>query len=139
MNLKSLLEDKYVLYIVVFLTFTNFMGYLLVQDTEAIVFMVLIGYLTIYFSKNMIIVLLAALITTNFLVGIRVLNNGNTVEGYTGNSRRTTKKQPPSYKPATEEEEDEVIGKKPSIEKDATIEAAYDNIGKLFIVKKSKS
>jgi hypothetical protein len=132
MKLKSFLEDKYVLYIVAFITFTNFMGYLLFQDTEAIVFMVIIGYLATYFSKNMILVLLIALITTNFLVGVRVLNGRRTVEGYTGNSRRKTKQQPPSYRAATEDEEDEEIGKKPSIQKNATTEAAYDNIGKVL-------
>lgn len=141
MNLKSLLEDKYVLYVVVFFTFTTFIGYLLVEDTEAIVFMTIIGYLATYFSKNMIIILLIALLTTNFLVAVRVLNNNNSVEAFGGGNNRRPRKTPPAPstaskagpQPADEAVEAiEATGSKPRVDQDATVEEAYSNISKLL-------
>ena len=73
MNVRSLLRDKNVLYIVSFLAFTNLFGYLLLQNFDAVVFFLIVGFLTSYFSKNMIVVLLVAMISTNFIVGTKEL------------------------------------------------------------------
>ena len=138
MNLKTFLQDKYVLYIVVFLTFTNMVGYLLVQDTEAILFTVIIGYIATYFSKNMIVVLLVALLTTNFLIGVRVFKNGSgnkyTIEGMATSSNARRRATPPSPPvPADEELKlSKATRSKPRVDKDATIEAAYNNISKIL-------
>jgi hypothetical protein len=70
-NFSGLLKDKMVLYVIAFLAATNVLSYLIARTYDAIVFFVLIGYLTTYFSKNMIIVLLTAMLTTNFLVASR--------------------------------------------------------------------
>lgn len=70
-NLSSLLKDKTVLYVIAFLAATNVLSYLIAGTYDAVVFFVLIGYLTTYFSKNMIVVLLTAMLTTNFLVTSR--------------------------------------------------------------------
>ena len=119
-----------------FFTFTTFIGYLLVEDTEAIVFMTIIGYLATYFSKNMIIILLIALLTTNFLVAVRILNNNNAVEAFGGGNNRRPRKTPPAPKgsktgpqPVDEAvEATEATGSKPRVDQDATVEAAYSNI-----------
>ena len=68
LNMKSLLKDKNVLRIVALVSVLNLLGYLMMQNLDAVAFFVIIGFLTTYFSKNMIVVLLVAMISTNFLV-----------------------------------------------------------------------
>ena len=70
--LKSLLKDKYVLYIVLFFAVTNLFGYLMMRNFDAVMFFLVVGFLSSYFSKNMIIVLLIAILSTNFLVGTKL-------------------------------------------------------------------
>jgi hypothetical protein len=65
--IKKMLGNKYVLYVVLFLSITNILGYLASQDFNALTFFVVVAFLTTYFSKNMIIVLLVAMVSTNFL------------------------------------------------------------------------
>jgi len=89
MNVRSLLKDKNVLYVVLFLAVTNLFGYLLLQNFDAIVFFLVVGFLTSYFSKNMIVVMLVAMISTNFLVGTKQL--GIVTEGMSANRTDTIK------------------------------------------------
>ena len=63
------MQDKNVLYVVAFLAFMNILGYLAKQNGEAVIFFLLVGFLTTYFSKNMIVVLITAMVATN-LFGI---------------------------------------------------------------------
>ena len=44
-NLSKLLQDKYVLYIVLFLAITNLVGYLAIQDFNAVIFFLIVGVL----------------------------------------------------------------------------------------------
>ena len=70
MNLKSinnLLTNKYVLYATLFFSITNVLGYITLQEFDSLILFILVGFLTSYFSKNMIIILLAAMTTTNVL------------------------------------------------------------------------
>lgn len=71
LTVKGLMKDKTVLYIVLFFAITNVIGFLMMHNVEAVLFFVVIGMLTSYFTKNMIIVLLTALVATNALVGAR--------------------------------------------------------------------
>jgi len=89
MNIRSLLKDQNVLYVVLFLAVTNLFGYLLLQNFDAIVFFLVVGFLTSYFSKNMIVVMLVAMISTNFLVGTKQL--GIVTEGMSANRTDATK------------------------------------------------
>ena len=75
LNIKSLLKDKNVLYIVLFLAVTNLFGYLLMREVDAVIFFLIVGFLTSYFSKNMIVVMLVAMISTNFLLGSKHLGS----------------------------------------------------------------
>jgi hypothetical protein len=49
----------------------NILGYLAVKNFDAIAFFVLVALLTVYFSRNMIIILFICIITTNFYIGGR--------------------------------------------------------------------
>ena len=65
LEINSLLKNKYVLYIVFFFTITYLFGYLMLNNFNAIIFFAIAGFFTSYFSKNMIIILFVALISTN--------------------------------------------------------------------------
>jgi hypothetical protein len=71
-TVKGLMQDKNVLYVVAFLAFMNILGYLAKQNGEAIIFFLLVGFLTTYFSKNMIVVLITAMVATNLFVMSRM-------------------------------------------------------------------
>jgi hypothetical protein len=70
-KVDKLLNDKNVLYVVFAVAILNLMGYLLVQNTEAIVFFLIVGFLSTYFSKNMIIVLIIAMVSTSIFTSTR--------------------------------------------------------------------
>jgi hypothetical protein len=73
LKLNSLLKDKNVLYVILFLAITNIFGYLMLRNFDAIVFFFVVGFLSTYFSKNMIVVMIIAMISTNLLVGSKLL------------------------------------------------------------------
>jgi hypothetical protein len=83
-NFIKMLENKYVLYFVLFLAVTNILGYLVFGNINAVIFFILVGFLVANFSKNMIIVLTIPLILTSILmVGKKVkegLENKDTIE-----------------------------------------------------------
>ena len=70
-KVDKLLNDKNVLYVVFAVAILNLMGYLLVQNTEAIAFFLIVGFLSTYFSKNMIIVLIIAMVSTSIFTSTR--------------------------------------------------------------------
>jgi hypothetical protein len=74
-EISNLLSDKYVLYIVAFLSLTNVIAYLVAQDYNSLLFFAILGYLASYFSKNMTVILLCALIITNLLMTAKSLQN----------------------------------------------------------------
>ena len=84
-KMDKILKDKNVLYTVFVLAILNLLGYLLVKNVEAVAFFLVIGFLTTYFSKNMIVVLMVAIISTSVFASTR-----NRREGMS--TRRTEKK-----------------------------------------------
>ena len=112
--MDALLRDKKVLYVMVFFALFTILGYLFTKDFNAIIFFLLVGSLTTYFSKNMIVVLFVALLSTNLLVAMhqtpRFIREGlktqgkKDKEGLKENVALIKKKK---KKPSTEEEEEE--------------------------------
>ena len=76
-SVGNLMSNKYFLYFVLFLAITSLLGYLQKHNFHAIVFFILVGFLTYYFSKNMIIVLLTAIIATAFYSKIQHVEHSN--------------------------------------------------------------
>ena len=68
---KKLLHNKIVLYVVVFIALTNVVGYISLDDFESLTFFCVIGILSSFFSKNMIINLSVAILSTNLLFAAR--------------------------------------------------------------------
>jgi len=130
-KLKSILKDKNVLYIVFFLALVNLFGYLLAGNLDAVIFFLILGYLTSYFSKNMIVVMLAAIILTNLFVSSRYLGQKPLLEGMENNKEEENFSNA-SPKPVDEAEEQAEATGKPNVDYSATLEAAYDNIDKLL-------
>jgi len=65
---EKFISNKILLYVVMIITFFNLIGYIMLQKTIAIVYFILIGVLTSFFSKNMTIVLVVPLILVNLFV-----------------------------------------------------------------------
>ena len=134
LDIKSLLKDKNVLRIVVFLSAMNVLGYLLAHDLDSVAFFGIVGFLTTYFSKNMIVVLLIAMISTNFLTVLR--KGKDVIEGMKGSRKPTKKVKDKSLRgpsPASDEEDQEMsTGKPGKLDDSATVEAAYENLDNMM-------
>jgi hypothetical protein len=81
-NSIGILSNKYVLYASFFFAIVTAANYLLRNNLEAVAIFIIIGFLTTYFSKNMIIVLLTTTILTNFIVMYRN-RSYSMMEGFT--------------------------------------------------------
>jgi hypothetical protein len=121
--MDKVLNDKNVLYVVFVLAILNLLGYLLTNNLEAIVFFLMVGFLSTYFSKNMIIVLIITMISTSLFAYIRP----STTEGMsTNSSRRSTT---PEEDPKTTEEAMETLNsEEPRIDYANNLEKAYENL-----------
>ncbi len=73
---SKLLTNKYFLYFMVFLAASNVLNYLVTNRLRAFTFFVLVSLLTYQFSKNMAVVLLVAVLSTNFLMSNNRLFEG---------------------------------------------------------------
>lgn len=137
LDVKSLLKDKNVLYVVLFLAVMNLFGYLMLRDLDAVFFFLALGLVTSYFSKNMIIVMIVAMIGTNLLMSTRrPMKEGfeekeKTDDGKSKGSSSDAVAPAPASASAKEDEE-EATGKKPNIDYASTLEKAYDNLDKLL-------
>lgn len=148
LNFKSLLKNKNILYLVMFIAVANFFVYLLTHNWTAAVIFALISYLSTYFSKNMIVVLLTALVATNMIIASRLVGK-RVVEGMKGKAKVDEDNNDDEVVEDVEYVEDiegfegdmDVLEKKPKKEKytnksdinyAATLESAYDNLDSLI-------
>lgn len=149
LSLDKFLENKIVLYVVAFISGTSLLNLVLTKKVNAVIFFIAVGYLTSFFNKNMIVIMLVALLSTNMLIHSRltILREGmeggdeDGVEEFTNNNKKNggkkdgkkddakTKEGLSKIKPAViadeETEEDEL---KNDINYASTIEAAYNNL-----------
>jgi hypothetical protein len=146
--ISKIFTNKYFLYLMVFLAFTNIIGYIILGNINAVIYFILIGILIAFFSKNMSLILLVALIFTNLIV----VNNYSTKEGLENN---TPNKNIVNNNNNTISEPNKEENKKPSNSPDvvpleqenfrskqklsgskvdyaSTIEHAYDNLNKIL-------
>ena len=68
---KEILQNKYVLYAILIIAILNVVGYLALKNMDAVLFFILTVLLTMYFTRNMIVILFIAIIATNFYSGTR--------------------------------------------------------------------
>ena len=74
--MEKLLQNKYVLYLVLFIAVTNILGYLAIEDFRSLMVFIAVAALASHFSKNMIVVLGSALIGTNVLYASSRMREG---------------------------------------------------------------
>jgi hypothetical protein len=110
------------------------LGYLVIRDLDAVAFFAIIGFLATYFSKNMIVVLLVAMVATNMLTMSRTLRLVQ--EGFSGKGgaqKGTKKVTDPAVEPADDEEDEEMATGRPGkLDKAATVEETYDNLDQIL-------
>ena len=117
MTIKSLLKNKKMLYVVLFFSVFNLFSYLMLKQLDAVAFFIIIGFLTSYFSKNMIIIMLTSMISTFILVQINML--GKVQEGMAAGERKVgtdddDKAEESTEKmPLTEKDKMKVLGEAP--------------------------
>ena len=143
--MEKLLQNKYVLYLVLFIAVTNILGYLAIEDFRSLMVFIAVAALASHFSKNMIIVLGSALIGTNVLYASSRMREGFK-EGNTNNEKKkkliaeAAKKRREQMavsegkpdKVELEEVEEDVEVKTPRVDYAATMEIAYDNLNKML-------
>ena len=147
-GIKKVLNNKFVLYLVYFIAAMNIFGYVNLNDFNSIALFTLIAYVTSFFNKNNVVILLIAVLITNIL--------GNTqfmiVEGLKGRKKKEgmgqnekgqeegAQEQEAEEQEAEEEEEDDELvtglgddvvadsmgGR--GIDKKASMEAQYENL-----------
>lgn len=111
----NLLSNKIVLYVSFFFAIVTAANYLLRSNFEAVGIFIIIGFLTTYFSKNMIVVLLTTTILTNFVVMVRNRRNSGFMEGMTTEEMEKLKTEMEAAKKAMDDEKDAT--KKADLEK----------------------
>jgi len=151
MKFKKVLSSKYVLYGVLLIALANVVGYISVGDYDSLIFFCVIGLLSSYFSKNMIVILIISIFATNIAFANNRVREKKVREGMKNKGKKEgmkkkkeglasaekkkekyTQKNVPVSKPApaTEEEEDAAIGQR--IDYASTMEKAYDNLTKML-------
>lgn len=96
---KNLLENKFVLYLVFFLALVTVFSYIITNNYPPVLLFLLIAILTYYFSKNMIIILGAAIVGTHIVSlinGTNIFTKNLQVkrEGFEGESGGKAVKNP---------------------------------------------
>ncbi len=132
----KLMQNKYVLYLLLFLSITNVIGYMTIGDYNSVLVFVGLALITSYFTKNLIIVFLVA------LAGCSVLVTGNVVsEGMRNKKKRKKKKMRESLRKQREsmregnEESDsdsEPETMAPRVDYKSTVDSAYSNLEKIL-------
>lgn len=105
-NFNPILQNQLVLYLFLFMTLTQVVLFVSNNDTTGIVLMCIIGFLTSFFSKNMIVILCVVLTMTN------LVKKGMKHVGYEGfedneepEDEDTAKKEKPAKKEKTAKKE----------------------------------
>ena len=130
--MENLLQNKYVLYLVLFIAITNILGYLAIEDFRSLMVFIAVAALASHFSKNMIVVLGSALIGTNILYASSRMREGMKNNGNEKDEEAPKEKKKRSDKAVQEKVEEDFEVKTPRIDYAATMEQAYDNLNKML-------
>ena len=136
--MENLLQNKYVLYLVLFIAITNILGYLAIEDFRSLMVFIAVAALASHFSKNMIVVLGSALIGTNILYASSRMREGfstKKTKAEDATKDEMEKEEAPKKKKIRSEEEvveEDFDVKTPRIDYAATMEQAYDNLNKML-------
>ena len=100
---KTILHNRFVLYFVFLVSLVNLFMFVVQSDFMYAVIFVLVGFLTSFFSKNMIVILCIALAITNILkYGVSI----RTSEGFNDNGNDAEEEEEDTEETNEEEEEE---------------------------------
>lgn len=89
--INTIIHNKVILYVILFASLINMTAYGLMGDITTPLIFVLVGIITAYYNKNMIVILVVALAVSNVLkCGTQIALN---TEGFTEGLESTTKKE----------------------------------------------
>jgi len=143
-DLNSSMKDKRVLYIVLFLAVTNLVGFLMARNFNAVIVFLLSGFVTTYFSRNMIVVMMVAMVVTNIVSGVKIIKEGMENKEKSDDEEHEEKNEDGEHEEKKDDkqgmttlspapvEEEKKGKKKPKVDYAGTLEAAYDNLDNLL-------
>jgi len=128
MSMNSILYNRFVLYIFVFMAIINFMFFASTNDIRSLVTLLIVGFLTSFFSKNMIVILFISLVFTHILKYGTNISEGMTDEKTDSSENiETTEEKKPNKtteekksNKTTDEKSDEKLTKKDNSENKKT-------------------
>ena len=100
---KSILYNRYLLYFIFAIALGNVVQLMTQQDHMSLVIMVVVGLLTSFFSKNMVVILCIALVVTNILKYGTKLR----VEGFTSEEEEEEEEEEEGFKDKDKDEKDD--------------------------------
>ena len=108
-DMKSLLHNTFVLYFILFISVAYLFFFMQTGNFRSVFVFLLVGFLTSFYSKNMIVVLTCALIGTRIISTMDSLHEG--LETKEGNANNNTKNVKKNGEESSEEDEaiDEAI------------------------------
>ena len=104
-NFNPILQNQFVLYLFLFMVLVQIVIFVNNNDTTGIILMCLIGFLTSFFSKNMIVILCLALVGTSLL---QKFLNKSSYEGFEEKKDKKDKKDKNKEETEEDVEEEEV-------------------------------
>jgi len=150
--MEKLLQNKYVLYFVLFIAITNILVYLAIEDFKSLMVFIDICALASHFSKNMIIILGSAVLGTSIVYANSRIREGlgkgggesggddddgspgSKKEGLPTSKKKNTMQKSEEIKKNGDDEEkiEDFEVKTPRVDYGATMEIAYDNLNKML-------
>lgn len=122
-KVPGILKNKYVLYILLLMSIINVLGYIAIEDYNSLALFVAVGLLSSYFSKNMAVNLLLAIVITSLIAVNRA-----TREGMKGTNKKKTKKSTiKDKKSKCEEDSDCPKGKKCNAKGKCVTKSSFQN------------
>jgi len=118
MSMNSILYNRFVLYIFVFMAIINFMFFASTNDIRSLVTLLIVGFLTSFFSKNMIVILFISLVFTHILKYGTNISEGMTdkkTDSSENNEESEEKKTSKKPQETKNEKKDETTKKKDNV------------------------
>lgn len=149
--ISKIFTNKYFLYLMVFLSFTNVIGYVMLGNINAIIYFIIVSLFIAFFSKNMSLVLFIALIFTNLVIVNKVPTSKegfeNDEEEKKNEKQEKQEKNKVQEKPPSDSESLPIMPmnhdssesfssgnnlKGSKVDYASTVEKAYDNLNKIL-------
>ena len=121
-NFNPILQSRLVLYVLFFFSVLTLFGFALNREYVFAIIFIIVGFLTSFFSKNMIVILFLSLAVTNII--IQGLRGQLRKEGFEGEGEGEEKEE--EEKEEEEEENTETMTTEPMKEKKEPMETLLD-------------